>query len=798
MIDLGTLGGSVGAAFDIGDDGVVVGYARAANGVDQGFIWDSVVGMRRAPGLPSTQRTYCYARNASDRIVGSLFNSLGVERAFFMEPGMGLQDPVPGYSGMCTARSVNALGALVGQLSGGYLARPTGPIETFMLIPTGLNDQELVVGATAAQQAAYWTAATGVRVLPAGALTPTKAWGVSGTNQIIGYGTVVGGAHTHGFLFTEGSGVTDLNNLVIAPGIEITEARDINSAGQIAGTCFVQATGQTHAVLLTPPAAGAVIFVDRLAPAGGNGQSWATAFRSPQDAFDMAALFPGVVQEVWVAQGTYLPTRRAVTNDPRSAAFSVPLGVSVYGGFSGVETERGQRDWNAHPTVLSGDLGANDTPGFGNRSDNAYHVVMMTLPEFGEATLDGFTVRGGNASQLGPADRSGAGVHSIFGSPRIANCLITDCSADQNGGGIYLVGTRAKVTACTIHGNRSYGSGAGGYFGFRARVEGCTFSGNTILPGGGEGAGAYSTDFVVFLNCSVFANTNQASGVGGTGGGLSVARAYNCRIFGNTALTCGGIAAGAASNCLVYGNTAGTVAGGRANFVNSVIAYNHATSAIGPGGVGFTVAANSMSNSLVWGNSYGGPPGEQAQIQYDPSNPPAVSFSSVQAWTGLLGGAGNNGLDPVFRDVDGADNIPGTADDDFRLVRPYSPSIDSGDGDALPPDTDDIDADGDLLEPLPLDYAGNPRQVEDPLAPNLGHGAPPIDRGAFEMTPDTCYANCDDGTMPPVLNVLDFNCFLARFAAGDSYANCDGGTVPPVLNVLDFNCFLSRFAGGCQ
>jgi hypothetical protein len=60
-----------------------------------------------------------------------------------------------------------------------------------------------------------------------------------------------------------------------------------------------------------------------------------------------------------------------------------------------------------------------------------------------------------------------------------------------------------------------------------------------------------------------------------------------------------------------------------------------------------------------------------------------------------------------------------------------------------------------------------------------------------------CYANCDGSSIEPVLNVLDFNCFLSRFGAGEPYANCDGSTLEPVLNVLDFNCFLSRFAAGC-
>ncbi len=60
-----------------------------------------------------------------------------------------------------------------------------------------------------------------------------------------------------------------------------------------------------------------------------------------------------------------------------------------------------------------------------------------------------------------------------------------------------------------------------------------------------------------------------------------------------------------------------------------------------------------------------------------------------------------------------------------------------------------------------------------------------------------CYPNCDASTTAPVLNVLDFSCFLNRFAAGDSYANCDGSTTTPTLNVLDFACFLNQFAAGC-
>ncbi|MEX2217377.1 MAG: hypothetical protein WD749_01345 [Phycisphaerales bacterium] len=60
-----------------------------------------------------------------------------------------------------------------------------------------------------------------------------------------------------------------------------------------------------------------------------------------------------------------------------------------------------------------------------------------------------------------------------------------------------------------------------------------------------------------------------------------------------------------------------------------------------------------------------------------------------------------------------------------------------------------------------------------------------------------CYANCDESTVAPILNVSDFGCFLTRYAAGDPYANCDDSTTAPVLNVSDFGCFLTRYAQGC-
>jgi hypothetical protein len=70
---------------------------------------------------------------------------------------------------------------------------------------------------------------------------------------------------------------------------------------------------------------------------------------------------------------------------------------------------------------------------------------------------------------------------------------------------------------------------------------------------------------------------------------------------------------------------------------------------------------------------------------------------------------------------------------------------------------------------------------------------------ALILTPEpACYANCDNSTTPPILNVQDFSCYLNKFAAGDGYANCDHSTIAPALNVSDFVCFLNRFAAGCS
>jgi hypothetical protein len=100
------------------------------------------------------------------------------------------------------------------------------------------------------------------------------------------------------------------------------------------------------------------IFVNNAATGSNNGTSWINAYTDLQNAINNAA--DG--DEIWVAKGTYFPTRPADnlnTVDPnnRKNSFTVLTNVKLYGGFIGNETLLNQRDWNTNQTILDGNIG---------------------------------------------------------------------------------------------------------------------------------------------------------------------------------------------------------------------------------------------------------------------------------------------------------------------------------------------------------------------------------------------------------------------------------------------------------
>src|SRR5688572_29453815 len=144
-------------------------------------------------------------------------------------------------------------------------------------------------------------------------------------------------------------------------------------------------------------AQGAIRYVNASAPGPTqNGASWPTAYRDLQAA--LAVAIAG--DEIWVAAAVYKPT----TTTNRTISFVLKNAVGVYGGFSGLETLRTQRnpDPLSNGTTLSGDIGT-----AGDLADNSWHVLRGT--NLTSATvLDGFTITRGNARGSFPEDRGGA------------------------------------------------------------------------------------------------------------------------------------------------------------------------------------------------------------------------------------------------------------------------------------------------------------------------------------------------------------------------------------------------------
>jgi hypothetical protein len=220
-------------------------------------------------------------------------------------------------------------------------------------------------------------------------------------------------------------------------------------------------------------------------------------------------------------------------------------------------------------------------------------------------------------------------------------------------------------------------------------------------------------------------------------------------------------------NCTIIGNTALPGGAGGQGPGGDGAAGPH-----GPGGgVWHSGGPLDVVNTILWSNADGSDSGEAAQIAALPAEV-SLAYSCIQGCTGAFAGLGNTGSDPRLADPLGR---PG----------PSSWCIDGGSSDALPPGT-------------VTDADGRPRRVDNAGMPDTGCGPhPTVDIGAFESQDPTCYANCDESTGAPLLNISDFICFQARFVAADPYANCDASTAAPTLNIADFVCFMGRFSAAC-
>jgi len=391
---------------------------------------------------------------------------------------------------------------------------------------------------------------------------------------------------------------------------------------------FFNALALSCLLALSPAAAAGTRYVNaNLATGANDGSSWADAHQGSLGL--QAALALSVAgDEVFVAQGTYLPTATL----SRTVSFALINNVAIYGSFLGTETSPAQRPpFGTAPSVLSGDLAGND--GALVFSDNTIHLVTTTGTN-ATAVLDGFVVSSGAATVNGSNQDRGGGILCLnSASPTVRNCRFVGNRCTFGGAAGYISsGAAPSFIDC------SFEDGTGGSFGGAFDIasggavlyERCLFKGNTAARAGA--LEIFSTNGVLVNNCVFTGNTSTGSGGGGaiwvgTGGNP---RIRNCTIIGNT-------------------STVSAVAGLRnQNSTNATVV-----------------------NCIIWGNT--GPGGAQASANQ-------VNAATVVTYSLVMGGfagTGNLDADPQLTDVVGGDFSPTLA----------SPGIDAGNTAEVPAGT---------------------------------------------------------------------------------------------------------------
>lgn len=364
-----------------------------------------------------------------------------------------------------------------------------------------------------------------------------------------------------------------------------------------------------------PDIARATSSVIRARPNGSTawpcGDSWSTAC-TLQTALHNAQSG----DEIWVQAGVHKPT-----TDPndREATFTLRNGVAIYGGFVATETLRTQRDWRAHPTVLSGDIDGNDftdphgvvTTTANITGTNAYHVVMSNgVTE--TAVLDGFLITAGLANAVEAEENwphyLGGGMFNNESSPTLT-ALIFSGNAAEYGGGMLNQWSSPTLTDVAFEGNVAFTRGGGVYnYESSPTLANVTFSGNSASNSGG---GVFNNNSGPTLTNVIFSH-NQAADGGGMYNYESSPMLTDITFDGNIVANDGGglynyHSASPLMNITFSGNTAGNTGGGMYNGFDSnptltEVTFNGNTAFHG-GGM-FNYASNpALTNVTFSGNS---------------------------------------------------------------------------------------------------------------------------------------------------------------------------------------------------
>jgi len=383
------------------------------------------------------------------------------------------------------------------------------------------------------------------------------------------------------------------------------------------------------------------------------------------------------------------------------------------------------------------------------KSEGQLSLVNCTL-ERNIAWFDGGGIfdSGGNLSIIdcnfigNNVGDNGGGIYKSGGELSLVNCTFEGNNAGDSGGGI--CGDKLILTNCTFMENNA-GDGGGICTGSEPAMDNCSFIKNSASnKGGGVFNSESGTDRIIFGN---LASSNYSR----TPNYPSEPGINNCTFIENTARQGGGICNNGSSpiitNCTFSGNATNSKGGGMYNYNNSSpilseCAFIGNSGHDSAGGIYVDSSSIILNNCMLNGNRVSQSGGalyiKQSQVYLinctliwnsaeagssvvsesfgqnyseveiincivwdrdnaiwkDEGSVVNVSYSNIRGgWEGL----NNIDEDPLFVDQLGPDHVPGTEDDDLRLV-PVSPCIDSGDP-------------GYVASPNETDLGGNPRIV---------------------------------------------------------------------------------------
>ena len=451
-------------------------------------------------------------------------------------------------------------------------------------------------------------------------------------------------------------------------------------------------------------AAQATWLVDDSATGANNGGSWPNAFTSLDSALGAAAAGDFIL----VAHGTYRPSVPRDASDLRSSSFALVGGVSVIGGFKGLDagptggsTAPGSPDGSVRLTMLRGENGTSTT------TDDVYNVVHA--PAFtseGLQELERVVVRDGRADGTAPFvdyQRNGAGVYTSAsgisggGKLRLADVLFLDNYAEEAGGAVFYEGENTQ----------------GAFF---AAVQ-CQVSSNEADERGGGFAlsnlGADTTDAddgSYVMNCSFTLNEAGAlaTALDNAGGGAmwvgNVLKDANFESTNNCAVSNTVRGRGAAYAFVGSGSTRVANDTIRSNMVDET--EGNETPCAVYVGTQYTPATAFFRNSVVWGNSGTVSPmnpsfaigvleedGVLANADVDFNDIEIPTFGGpIPTYGG--GSASNINQNPMFAS-------PGTFSCELLSG---SPCVDAGLNAAINLDLDDFDNDTNRFEDIPWDF----------------------------------------------------------------------------------------------